>query len=280
MRRIALVFALLAPVACGGTQPTCQLVPRPAAMASPFLWKVQRAGGPVVWLYGTIHNAGATDVPAAAWAALESSPRFVSELGDREPDPDQAGELARLPSGKGLDAQLPADDWYDLRDALRGTVKEDDLKRARPWFAMTRLSARLAPSPSPTMDDALAARAREHELPVDNLESWDVQLAALADAVTIKDLQQAIHARRTMRCELDQMRAFYATGDLAIMERILVEGQSATLLEQRTQVWLGKLEPYLATGGAFVAVGLGHLAGPHGLPAMLVRAGYTVERAR
>ena len=280
MRRISLGFVVLALVGCGGTQPACVIVPRPAVAPRPFLWRVQRGGGPVVWIYGTIHNAGAADVPTAVWAALESSPRFVSELGDREPDPDQAGELARLPTGLGLDAQLPADDWYDLRDALRGTIREDALKRARPWFAMTRLTAKLAPSPSPSMDAALVDRARTRKLPIDNLESWDVQLAALADAVTIPDLRQAIHARRTMRCELDQMRAFYVTGDLAIMERILVQGQSTKLLDERTQAWLGKLEPYFARGGAFVAVGLGHLAGAHGLPALLERAGYMVERAQ
>ncbi len=279
MLRIALGLTLAVLIACGG-KPACVLVPRPSAPTAPFLWKIQRAGGPVVWLYGTIHNAGEADVPAPAWAALEASPRFVSELGDREPDPDQASDLVRIKSGKLLDALLPPDDWYDLRDTMRGTINEDDLRHTRPWYAMSRLSAKLAPSPSPTMDDALAKRARARDIPVDNLESWDVQLAALADAVTVADLQQAIHLRTTMRCELDQMRAFYATGDLGVMERILVQGQSEKLLAQRTTVWLGKLEPYLATGGAFVAVGLGHLAGPQGLPALLEHAGYTVERAK
>lgn len=32
-------------------------------------------------------------------------------------------------------------------------------------------------------------------------------------------------------------------------------------------------------GGAFVAVGVSHMAGAQGLPAMLEQAGYTVERA-
>jgi len=273
------VLGLVLAIGCGGA-PTCAIEPRPIVEAAPFLWKVQRAGGPVVWLYGTIHNAGGDDVPKAAWTALEASPRFVSELGDSEPDPDKTVELARLPPGKGLDHQLPADDWYELRDAMRGVLKEDDLKRARPWYAMARLTAHVAPSASPTMDFALAKRARAKGIPVDPLESWEVQLAALAEAVKLADLQQAIHARKSMRCELDRMRAIYLAGDLPGMQRLLLIAQPEKLLVERSKAWLAKLEPHFAGGGAFVAVGLGHLAGDQGLPAMLERAGYTVERAR
>ena len=232
----------------------------------------------MVWLYGTIHNAGAADVPPAALQALDASPRFVSELGDTEPNPEQARDLARLRQGRGLDAQLPAGDWYDLRDALRGVVKEDDLKRARPWYAMARLTSTIAPSPSPTMDFALAKRARDRKIPVEHLESWEVQLAALAETVTLADLQQAIHERKTMRCTLDGLKAAYASGDLAQMEARLLTPGTEKLRVERSKAWLAKIEPLFASG-AFIAVGLGHLAGEAGLPALLAKAGYTVERA-
>jgi hypothetical protein len=270
--RWLLVIAL---AACGGA-PACPLAPRPAVV-QPFLWKAQKSDGPIVWLYGTIHNAGADDVPQAAWAALEASPKLVTELGDTTPDPAKTAELARLPPGKGLDQQLPAGDWYDLRDALRGVIKEADLARVRPWYAMARLTATVAPGPSPTMDFAIARRARAKGKPVDALESWEVQLGALADAVKIPDLQQAIRERRTMRCTLARMKSIYLAGDLAAMTKLLVIEQTNTLVVERSKAWMAKLEPYFATG-AFVAVGLGHLAGDDGLPAMLARAGYRVER--
>ena len=47
------------------------------------------------------------------------------------------------------------------------------------------------------------------------------------------------------------------------------------ILTARNTKWLGKLQTYQ---NAFVAVGLGHLLGETGLPAMLTKAGYTVER--
>jgi uncharacterized protein len=261
---------------CGGA-PACPVVPRPAA-PQPLLWKVQRPGGPVTWLYGTIHNAGTEHVPRAAWQALETAPRFVSELGDTEPDPEQLVELVRLPRGPGLDGQLSPDDWYDLRDALRGVIREPELARVRPWFAMARLTATLAPSPSPTMDFALAKHARERGIPVEPLESWQDQLVALADGVTLADLQQAIRERKQVRCRLESLRAIYAAGDLdAIAGRILITTME-NLIVDRTEAWLPKLEPVLA-GGGFVAVGIGHLIGDRGLVALLERAGYQVERA-
>jgi uncharacterized protein YbaP (TraB family) len=266
-------------VACTPSAPTCTLPPRPA-QTPPFLWKVSKAGGPVVWLYGTLHDLGRDEVPAAAWTALEASRQFASELGEVEPDRDKLHDLARLPPGKGLDQLLPADTWYDLRDILRGTIKEDDLKRARPWYAITLLTKKAAPPPSPGMDVALAERAHDRHIPVDPLESWDDQLASLGDAVTVNDLAQAIDGYKQMSCQISRIKAAYGAGDLAVMGQLLGAEQSATLLDARNQRWLPKLVHYLDTTGAFVAVGVSHLAGDRGIPAVLEKAGYTVERLR
>jgi uncharacterized protein YbaP (TraB family) len=264
--------------ACGPKAPACgppvSLEPRGA----PFLWRVEREGGPVVWLYGTFHN-GRARVPAAAMAALEASAHFASELGDVEVDPDQLRELALLPRGRGLDHLLPADDWWDLRDALRGVIKEEALARVRPWFAISQLTATMAPSPKPMMDVALAKRARARKLPVDALETWEAQISALDGVVTIEDLQQAIRGRKAMRCNVEQMLGAYAAGDLDAMGRLLGVEKSEVLLAERNRTWLPRIERYLAAEGAFVAVGVSHMAGAQGLPAMLEHAGYTVERA-
>jgi uncharacterized protein YbaP (TraB family) len=250
----------------------------PVGHGAPLLWRVQRAGGPVLWLYGTIHDAGADRVPATAWHALESSSRFASELGDVEPDPADLRELARLPFGQVLDAQLGRDDWWDLVEAMRGALSADDLRHARPWFAMTRLTERVAPSPRPSMDVALAERARDKGIAVDALESWRDQLAALATSVTAADLAEAIHARHEMACDIDKLRAAYDAGDLVALEARLRPRAAQQLLVARNGRWQPRLEQYLASGGAFVAVGLGHLLGSDGLLATLASAGYTVER--
>jgi uncharacterized protein len=270
-------LALLVVASCAASAPHCELPAK--AAGAPFLWKVQKPGGAIVWLYGTIHVAGLAAVPASAIAALDGSKRFASELGDVEPDTEKVGELARLPFGQVLDQLLPADDWYDLVDAMRGTMKEDDLRHARPWFAMTRLTSKLAPSPKPSMDDALTDHAKDHHLPIDHLETWDTQMQALVDGVNVADLQQTIHLRKTLGCEVDKMRALYENGDAITLEPLLVARDQATIIDARNAKWQAQIETYAAGDGAFIAVGLGHLLGDHGLVAVFGRAGYTVERA-
>ena len=262
-------------VACSHVAP-CELPAGPSG--PPFLWRVQK-GAATLWLFGTIHNGGAADVPPAALAALAGARHFASELGDVEPDKDKLRDLAVIRTGPGLDALLPADDWYDLRDALRGKVKEDDLRRARPWYAMTRLMAVMSPPPEPTMDVALANRAHAARLTVDHLESWEQQMTALVDGVTVKDVQETLHTRQTIGCALAKLRASYLRGDTAEMTRLLVVHPDGPLLAARNARWLPQLAAYLDGDGGFVAVGLGHLLGDAGIVAALQSAGYSVERA-
>ena len=274
--RLVLLVCLLA--ACGAAKPQCPLV-EPATPGAPFLWKAEK-GGTVVWLYGTIHDAGLDAVPKSARDAFEASPRLISELGEATPDPDVLRKHARIASGNGIDQLLPTDDWWELRDALLGKVKEDELRRAKPWYAMSLLTNHLGPTKGPSMDTQFAERAGELGKPVEALEDWEEQLAALDTAVGISDLQEAIHARKTMRCDLAKLINAYRASDTPTMEALLLPQRTRDmLLTPRNKKWLPAIEASFAQGGAFVAVGLGHMLGNDGLVAMLQRAGYTVERA-
>jgi uncharacterized protein YbaP (TraB family) len=273
-----LLFAIAAAtIACGASPPRCELA-APDFSGAPLLWRVQRTGG-AVWLYGTVHDMGAGDVPPAAWSALDGAPVFASELGDQEPDPREIAELARLPWGQVLDRMLPADDWWELVTAMAGAMSEDELRHARPWFALLRLRSHVARSPRPSMDVALTERARARGIAIEALESWQQQAAALQTGVTVADLSAAIRARNTITCELARLRSVYLAGDLGALTRMLViPGRTGALLDERNRRWLPRIERYLADRGAFVAVGLGHLLGDGGLLATLERAGYLVEQ--
>ena len=277
MRAFVLVFVL---VACGSKPPACPVIPT-IAQGPAFLWKVHKGDGPTLWLFGTVHDIGIAGVPPAAIWALDGSKRFASELGDADPDPELIRDLSRYRSGQGIDQTLPEDDWYDLRDTLAGSIKEDALRRARPWYALILLNKKVSPNKPTSMDVDLGKRAKDRELPVDALETWKEQMTALDNVVTVADLSEAIRARDQMRCESGRMGAAYRMGDLEVMTALLLVPRTAEeLLWKRNRAWMPKLEAYLAPAGtgAFVAVGLGHMLGDNGLPALLARAGYTVER--
>lgn len=243
------------------------------------MWRVTKEGGATVWLFGTIHDAGLAAVQPSVLAALAGAKRFASELGDGEPDRDTLRELSRIERGPGIDQQLETDDWWELRDALRGKIREDDLRRARPWYALILLNRLSAPK-TESMDVGLARTARKQRLPVDGLETAADQIRALDSVVTIADLAQAIRARKTMSCAYTGLLTAYAAGDLAALEPMLVIPSTAEpMLWARNRRWLPAIERYLADGGGFVAVGLGHLIGDQGLPALLAKSGYFVERA-
>jgi uncharacterized protein YbaP (TraB family) len=277
MRAFVLLLAL---VACASKPPACPVMPA-VTQGSAFLWKVHKGDGPTLWLYGTVHDISLAGVPPAALWALDGSKRFASELGDADPDPEMIRELSRYRSGQGIDQTLPEEDWYDLRDTLAGSIKEDALRRARPWYALILLNKKVSPDKPTSMDVDLGKRAKNRKLPVDALETWKEQMTALDAVVTVADLSEAIRARDQMRCESERMRTAYTTGDLELMTALLLVPRTAeALLWARNRAWMPKLEAYAAPtgGGAFVAVGLGHMLGDNGLPALLARAGYTVER--
>ncbi len=276
--RAALLVLALAIAGCAKPK-VCKLEPiAPGSRGPAFLWSVTK-GADVLWLFGTIHNTGMESVPKPVMDTLEKSVRVVTELGATTPDPDVFRTYARIQHGKGIDQRLLADDWYDLRDALRGVIKEDDLRRAAPWYAMTLLTTHLAPAPGLSMDTLLAKRAQELAMPVEALETWDAQLKVLSSAVDIDDLTEAIQARDAMECSLDAMIQSYRAGDTERMTAYLVTPRTQdALLTGRNKLWMPKLEAYFGQGGAFVAVGLGHLLGDQGLPAMFKAAGYTVEQ--
>jgi len=272
-----LVLALVALVASCATAPTCVLPPaRPAG--PPHLWRAEKPGAPgALVLFGTIHITGIADVSPTVLAALDASTRFASELGDTEVDPARLTELARLPRGQLLSQLLPADDWYELETVMRGVMKPADLQASKPWFALIRLMSHVAPSPKPSMDVALAERAKTRRIPIDHLETWDQQITALDAAIGVTDLSETIHERKEIACSQAKLRAAYLASDVAVLEATL-RVTNNKLLAERNRAWLAQLEAYATTPGTtFVAVGLGHLLGPDSVIALLERDGFIVR---
>jgi uncharacterized protein YbaP (TraB family) len=268
-----LACTLLLVVSCA--RPSC---PPPAYAGledgRPFVWEVSGPRGQGV-LFGTLHAAARGDVPDAALDRLRDARLLVTEIPPLERK--RVEPLTRLPPGQDLAALLGEPAWSELRGALSGVLREDELRRARPWYAMSLLTAAMVDGPEVSMDAALLDVARRRGTPLSFLETPEEQLAALGEAVTAEDLRQALAERKGMRCAVHDLVAAYRSGDARAVRAALAGDAEARLLTARNQRWVPVIEELLGDA-PFIAVGVSHLVGEGSLPALLEARGYTVTR--
>lgn len=262
-----------------------------------LLWRVERPGVAPSHLYGTVHldDARALDFRPAVRAALAGSQRLVTEF---------------LPDGDSARAFEHGSRWSGPQ-TLRGAVGEPVFDRAagllasrygmpprvadrlKPWAAYLALSRPMRAS-GEIVDAALQRLARERGLAVEPLETLAEQVAAM-DAVPLAS-QVALLDRLTQRhdealADVDRLVALYLAEDLLGMRRQQEAAMAGTAAQRRALddfleqiLWrrntrmVERMQPHLAAGAAFVAMGALHLQGERGLPAQLQKQGWRVQR--
>lgn len=282
-----LVLAALAALALGGCS-------KPAEVR-PALWLVEGPGGQQGWLFGTIH---ALPQPVA-WrsdkiaAALEQSDRLVLEVARIDDDAGTARTFAALAESPGLPPlmqRLPG----DLQDELGAALKldgfaPDALDRYESWAAALMLqNAAMAAGKSDSANGIDRALLRGYAKPVEEFEGAAAQLAIfdrLPEPAQRALLAATLGGQGDERAEMRKLEQAWAQGDLALIDTATnadflnsPELRDA-LLVRRNRAWLIKLTAQLTRGARpFVAVGLAHLVGKDGLPALLSAQGYKVTR--
>jgi len=160
----------------------------------------------------------------------------------------------------------------------------------KPWAAMTLL-VQPQPQTGVFLDQALLRIARERELQTFGLESLEEQLAAL-DGLSPEDqlalLREAVANHDMLTATVEAMVRAWLARDLVALQAASQPKRSddqrlqAQLLERlvdrRNPVMLERMQPRLAEGGAFIAVGALHLPGKQGLLHGLEEQGYRVTK--
>lgn len=284
LRGLVCAFAALALAGCS----------KPADVR-PALWLVEGPNGQKAWLFGTIH---ALPQPvnwhsAKVDAALAQSDRLLLEVAHIEDDAGTAKAFAALATSPGLpplSQRLPS----ELRDELDTALKEDrfapgDLDRYESWAAALMLqNAAMAAGQSDSGNGIDRALLRGYSKPVEEFEGAAAQLAIfdqlpepaqralLAASLTPPGEEQAV---------MRKLEQAWARGDLAVVDAE-TNGEFLNnpelrdaLLVRRNHAWSARLDADLQRGKhPFVAVGLAHLVGSEGLPALLSARGYKVTR--
>ncbi|MFO0684101.1 MAG: TraB/GumN family protein [Sandaracinus sp.] len=141
------------------------------------------------------------------------------------------------------------------------------------------------------LDVEVFQRAVDRGVPTAGLETLEQQLAlmgALPTSEMVSYLRAMLLPGRdgsvVERGSVAQASDAFVDGDLTPIwemiesERLRAPAVFDALLFERNAAWVGPLTAELDRGGAFVAVGLGHLLGPRGLLALLTARGYDVHR--
>lgn len=310
-RVLGLALALLLGVGAGGARAQAADCPPPPtepgaeqlarlmqeARDRGLLWRVERDGRRS-YLYGTIH------VARLAWAApgpqlrraLGEVGTLALEMDPADPAlPAQLRELGRQDAGP----LPPALAERLAREVDRACVPPGSLAALPPLMqaaALATLSGRRdGLEPAYGIDAALSGFGHAAGKRVVALETLASQIEALqgpGGRDRVPFIEQTLQAleRDEARPMVRQLAEAWAAGDLEAIEgypawcRCMdTEADRALmrrLLDERNLAMARRIEALHREGSVLAAVGTLHLIGPQGLPALMARQGFRVERVR
>ncbi|SFN52896.1 hypothetical protein SAMN05660284_01689 [Formivibrio citricus] len=269
----------------------------PAETQTGLLWKIERPGLVPSWLFGTIHlsDPEVARLPQEASQALADAQTVITEIKLDDGSEMLAVVKEMQAPNKPLPTLLGERDFARLAAALaRHGYPEPFVAGLQPWAAWMLLAL---PAPQENavlpLDMQIASLAKQKKLANRGLETAEEQLA-LFKHIDPNQLQRLIrfqldHPQEESRL-FGELIAAYRRGDLSALlalslstddsvpeeDRAWARSWMREMNEVRNQRMAQRLQPILANGGAFVAVGALHLPGPEGLIALLRTQGYRI----
>jgi uncharacterized protein YbaP (TraB family) len=292
MRILVGAAALLMASACASAPEA----PAPSAFA-PALF-VARDADSTIYLYGTIHlrRPGGDWGGENAKAALASAEELWTEM-ILGPETDAAVQQLVFAHGfspdRPLSSRLTADEFARLTEVVEGLgLPVAHVDAMRPWLAALTLAMlpmrEAGYDPAHGIDEAINAAAGD-AMPRHAFETAEQQMgffANMSEDVQMQMLRDAMDDAAQGAELLDEMSLAWERGDLAALDRLLVDEFKAeapeaydVIFTRRNLAWTNTLMAELEGSGVdFIAVGAGHLVGDEGLVALLRARGVQVER--
>ncbi|MDZ7828196.1 MAG: TraB/GumN family protein [Halofilum sp. (in: g-proteobacteria)] len=260
-----------------------------------ILWEVHRDGERLAYLFGTVHSdrEEVLDLPPPVRRAFDRSRRYAFELDMQAIDPAAIGRVTRLSGDQTLKTILPDPLWQRARAAARERgLAPTTAALLEPWALAITLA--LPPTdPRAVLDHELQRAARADGHPVTGLETATEQLAIFDELPRGQQIEmlrstvEQIESGQADRLYADLVDAWLAR-DLGRLARIAErhptlpdagdnEALMNRLLRERNRRMVERMEPLLARGDAFIAVGAMHLVDDDGLIRLLERRGYELR---
>lgn len=264
------------------------------------LWEASKPGRPTVYLFGSVHvcKASCFPLPESALQRLKMSEALVVELDPQRPGlQEKVLAAALLPAGQTLSGQLSGAEWQALaRAAQKVGLPSEALAPMHAWMANMLLILGAAQQAgldvSQGIDLAFMQRAQQSGLALEELETLEEQLAAIA-AGSPGEQREALNLTvqqlndNRMTPYLNGLVNAWQQGDAAAIGRLLETGMpqdsalNRALIEARNRTMSERIEQRARDGRRrFVVVGVAHLVGKNGIPALLAQRGYRVRQIK
>ena len=275
----------------------CMALATGAARGGPALWKVT-GGKSTVYLFGSVHllPEGGFTVGGNLADALKQAERVCMEIDPASQDESEttAITLARAvdPDGRTL-FDLLGDDADRVRAAAEDAgVPLEALAMFEPWFAGLTVSVMALQAhgydAEHGVEQIIEAVARQAGKSGCGLETIDGQLGlldGLPGELQKEILLQAIDEAGDIDAMIGPMLESWRDGDEAGLEKSLEEDfdgypELADVLNyRRNAAWANQVSEMLrGDQDVLLVVGAMHLVGNRGLPALLAKRGFHVER--
>lgn len=297
--RILASAAAIAALLLGACAPAASTSSKPAAEATPALWKLADADT-TIYLFGTIHALP----PNYRWrdaklnAAFGGAQALVLEtVLDKDPVKASAlllgmGRAQGLPP---LIERVPQKKRAALADLIaRSKLPPAMLDGMKTWAAALMLVGvtlrDLGVGPDDGVEHQLEAEFTANARPIEGLETAQQQLGyfdTLPEPGQRDFLLTLLDDPRSAKADFEKMLAAWSKGDEAGIaasfdDEIELSPQlREVLLAKRNAAWTQWLQQRLDRPGTLlVAVGAGHLAGPGSVVALLKARGLEVDRVQ
>lgn len=262
--------------------------------ASPLLFEIASANGEVEgWLFGTIHSLPDDTIwrTTELDRTIEQADSLIVEIAALDDSAalfDIYRRLAMTPNQPDIGLKVPPSKRPALFQLLdRAGYSPRDFHALETWAVALSLAQVFETGDPENGADLAVIRAFEGR-PILEFEGAEKQLA-IFDTLPEKeqsDLLVAVVDEAEMRNDdPGKLRDAWLAGDVDQLEAATREGMMAdpelreALLVKRNRDWDAQLAPILESDDRpLVAVGTGHLVGPDGLPALLEKRGYSVQR--
>lgn len=267
--------------------------PALAAQQQGILYKFQKPGAEIHYLFGTMHTTDPRVIQMLERIAepLANSRQLVMEM-----VPDVTAMLSSsasmlLPAGQNLKQQLGAELYAKALEVVADKGLTDQLlQRLKPWAVAITIG--LPDQDGKFLDQRIYQLALENGQAVYGLESAAEQTAVfdgLPLELQVRMLQDSLEQLEQLPHMLEVMVSAYMARDLVKLQQLTLEYELSStdraladwfrqeLIVKRNIRMAERLTGLLEKGSSFVAVGALHLVDDSGLIQALKQAGYKVE---